>query len=203
MLQGAHEAFLVSLQLLEPLSAVERAVKHSGVLDALGRPLRPRHHPRGGIAVAVTARPVQPPGAQRVADGEPQREFVTSTHDPPLVVDDPHPVGRRQDLKRRVGQQLAHTVDLDVADRVQQWLIAGRSFEVQGGENAGRELREMRMSRGERVAALVLDAPGQTARILRGGAQPHFVASTRSRGFARRGMGGQVRGEVLQSAPAV
>ena len=175
VLQGAHEAFLIALQLLEPLSAVERAVKDGGELDALGLPLLARHHPRGRVAVAVAARAVQPAGAQRVAGGEPERELVAGAHDPAVLVDDPRAVGRRQDLKRRVGQQLALAVDLDVADRVQQRLITRCGLEVQAGEHAWRELREMRMARGERVAALILDAPRQPARVLCGGAQPHFA----------------------------
>ena len=175
VLQGAHEAFLVALQLFEAHPGVQRAVKDGRELDALGRPLLARHHPRGGVAVAVTARPVQPAGAQRVAGGEPQRELVAGPHDPALLVDDPRPVGRRQDLKRRVGQQLALAVDLDMPDRVQKRLITGGGLEVQGGEHAWRELREMRMAGGERVTALLFDAPRETARVLRGGTQSRFA----------------------------
>ena len=40
VLQGAHEAFLLALQLLEPHAPVERPVKDGGELDALGLPLR-------------------------------------------------------------------------------------------------------------------------------------------------------------------
>ncbi len=58
VLQGAHEAFLIALQLLEAHAPVERAVKDSGELDALGRPLLARHHPCGGVAVAVASRAV-------------------------------------------------------------------------------------------------------------------------------------------------
>jgi hypothetical protein len=71
VLQGAHEAFLIALQLLETHSPIKRAVKDLGELDALGRPLRPGHHPRGGVTVAVTSRQVQPAGAQRVSGREP------------------------------------------------------------------------------------------------------------------------------------
>jgi hypothetical protein len=82
-----------------------------------------------------------------------------------VLVDDPRPVHRRQNLERRVAQQLALAVDLDVADRVQQRLITRCGLEVQAGEDAWRELREMRMAGGERVASLVLDASCQAARI--------------------------------------
>ena len=123
----------------------------------------------------MAARPVQPAGAQRVAGDEPQRELVARAHDPAVLIDDPRPVGRRQDPERRVGQQLALAVDLDVADRVQQRLITRCGLEVQAGEDAWRELREMRMACPEGVAALVLDAPRQAARILRRGTQPGFA----------------------------
>ncbi|MDX6719980.1 MAG: hypothetical protein QOJ63_2234 [Solirubrobacteraceae bacterium] len=172
VLQGAHEVFLVALQLLEPQSPVEQAVKDGGELHALGLPLPPGHHPRGRVAVAVAPRPVQPAGAQPVAGDEPQRELVARAHDPAALIDDPRPVRRRQNLGRRIAQQLALAVDRDVPDRVQQRLITRCGLEVQAGEHAWRELREMRMAGRERVAALVLDASCQAARILCRGAQP-------------------------------
>ena len=63
-------------------------------------------------------------------------------------------------------------------DLVQQRLITGGGLEVQGGEHARRELREMRMAGGERVTALLFDAPRETARVLRGGTQSRFADLT-------------------------
>ena len=178
VLQGAHEAFLIALQLPEAHTRVERAVKDRGELDTLGLPLRAGHHPGGGVAVAVAPRAVQPTGAQRVAGDEPQRELVASTHDPAALVDDPRPVGRRQDPERRLGQQLTLSVDLDVPQRVEHGLITRCGLQVQAGEHARRELREMRMAGRERVASLVLDASCQAARILRRATQPRLADLT-------------------------
>jgi hypothetical protein len=123
----------------------------------------------------VAARQVQPAGAQRVAGGEPERDLIACAHCSAVLVDDPRAVGRRQDAERRVGQQLALAVALDVANRVEQRLVAGGGLEVQRGEHARGELREVRMACPQRVAALLLDAPRQTAGVLRGGTQAGFA----------------------------